>query len=336
MIDLPETAPRDISCVYIGRVGDVIVATPFLRALRARFPNARIRLIVGYRSRQVLPLLPFIDDSLVLERPFSLIANLKFIAGLLIRRCDLFIDLNSSYSNTSTMIARAVRAPIRYSFEKGRAPAAFNRTIAAPAVEEHMSDRYRRLAEGLGAPYDPNLEVRIPERDAGDAKKLIPRGASGKFRVAIHPGNFDRFSFRWQEEKFAELSNRLAADAGIEIFYLGGPGEEAPIAKIAAAVHPSPTIIPPARLGVAAAILREMDLFICNITGTTHLAAAVGTPTFGFYAGYTNTVWRPRGSIHGGTCCAEWQTCRLTTVDEAYEALSRHIRELRELPLRSA
>lgn len=319
-----------ITALYIGRVGDVIVATPLLRALRRRWPKAKIRLIVGWRSRQVIPLIPFVDDSAVLERPAGVMDNLSFAWKLLSEPCDLLIDLNSSFSKTSTMITRAVRAPRKLAFDKGRGTSAFTEIIAAPGEREHMWDRYGRLAAALDAPYDQDPELRLPIEDLDEGDRLMADlpVAGGAFRVAIHPGNFDRFSFRWPEEKFAELANRLLKDPRLKLYFMGGPGEREKVAAITAKLDRPVPILPSSRLGVSGAMLKRMNLFVCNITGTTHLAAALGVPTFGFYAGYTQAVWRPRGARHGGTVCSEWESCRETTVDEAHGALADHIKRL--------
>lgn len=321
-----------ITALYIGRVGDVIVATSFLRAIRRRYPKARIRLIVGWRSAQVLPLIPFINESLVLGKPGSVGGNLSFLWKLLAEPCDLIVDLNSSYSKTSTLITRAARAPRRLAFDKGPGRSgAFNEILPAPGEREHMWDRYGRLAAALDAPYDQDPELRLPIADLDEADRLLgemPPAGGGSFRVVIHPGNFDRFSFRWPEEKFAALADRLQEDARVKLFFMGGPGEHDKVAAIVAKLKRSVPILPPARLGVSGAMLKRMNLFVCNITGTTHLASALGVPTFGFYAGYTQAVWRPRGARHGGTVCSEWESCRETTVDEAHAALADHIKRL--------
>jgi len=321
-----------ITALYIGRVGDVIVATPFLRALRRRHPKARIRLIIGWRSAQVLPLIPFVDEWAVLEKPAQVGAHLSFAWKLLREPCDLLVDLNSSYSKTSTLIARAVRAHRRLAFDKGRGPqGVFTEVVAAPAEREHMWDRYGRLAAALDAPYDQDPELRLPIADLDEADRLLaslPPLGGGSFKIVIHPGNFDRFSFRWPEEKFAELADRLLEDARLKLYFMGGPGEHEKVAAIVAKLKRPVPILPAARLGVSGAMLKRMNLFVCNITGTTHLASALGVPTFGFYAGYTQAVWRPRGARHGGTVCPEWESCRETTIDEAHSALVDHIKRL--------
>lgn len=318
-----------ITCLYIGRVGDLIVATPLLRALRRRHPKARIRLLIGWRMTQVPPLIPFIDEFAVLSKPLDLLAHLR-LARALCGREDLLVDLNSSFSKTSTLLAQAVRAPVKVAFDKKRGPNPFTQLVAAPGEREHMWDRYGRMAEALGAPYDPQPELRLPPEDVEEADRLLgSRATEPGFKVLIHPGNFDRFSFRWPEEKFVALTRKLFEDRTLHLYFMGGPGEHPKVKAIVDRLEVPLPILPPARLGVTGAMLKRMDLFVCNITGTTHLATALGVPTFGFYAGYTQAVWRPRGARHGGTVCPEWESCRETGVDEAYAALKEHIARLR-------
>lgn len=320
-----------ITALYIGRVGDVIVATPLLRALRRRYPKARIRLLVSWRSAEVLPLIPFIDEWAVLDKTPRVLEHLKFAWQILSRPCDLLVDLNSSFSKTSTLIAKGVRAPRKFAFDKGRGPSAFTDVVQAPGEKEHMYDRYARLAAALEAPYDPEIELRLPTGDQAEAERLLaeimPKGERG-FKVLIHPGNFDRFSFRWPEEKFIALTNRLLDDPTLRVYYMSGPGERTKVERMVESLKRPVAILPAARLGVSGGMLKAMDLFVCNITGTTHLATALGVPTFGFYAGYTQAVWRPRGARHGGIVCPEWESCRETGVDEAYAALRDHIGRL--------
>lgn len=329
-IDLGTAPIERIACTYIGRIGDVIVSTPFLRALRRRFPKARIRLVVGYRSPQVLPLIPFVDATSVLGRPKELGTNARLVWTLLTEPCDLLVDLNSAFSNTSSLMARGVRAPIKLSFDKGR-PAGFNRVIPAPEEREHMSERFARLAEALGAPYGPDLELKVPAEDDAKAEALLKPllAADGTaFRVLIHPGNITRPPAFWPEDRLIELCRRLQGDPTLCLFFLCGPGEDAVVSRIASALPKPAPILPRAPLSVVGGMVKRMNLLVGSLTSTTHLAAALGTPTFSFYEGYTQTVWRPRGARHGGTVSAEWSGVSSTGVDEAWSALKDHLARL--------
>ena len=330
-VDLGTAPIERITCVYIGRIGDMIVATPFLRALRKRFPKVRIRLIAGYRAEQVLPLIPFVDEKVLLGRPGQLGAHLTLAMSLLREPCDLLIDLNSSFSKTSTLIARAARARVSLAFDKGRGPLVFNRSIPAPAEREHMSERYARLAEAIGAPNGPDLELRVSAEDDARAKKLIaPLLAvdGSAFRVLIHPGNITRPPAFWPAERLTELCRRLQDDPTLRLFFLAGPGELEMVRAIASALPRPAPILPAAPLPVVAGMVKRMGLLVGSLTSTTHMAAALGVPTFAFYEGYTQTVWRPRGARHGGTVSAQWSGVSSTTVNEAHAALKEHLARL--------
>jgi ADP-heptose:LPS heptosyltransferase len=327
-INLGYAAIDDVTCLYVGRIGDVIVATPFLRALRKRFPKSRLRIVVGHRAASVLPLLSFVDEGVALEKPARLIENLKLAASLLARKCDLLVDLNSSFSKTSTMMARAVRAPLKLAFDKGRGPAVFNRTLPPPGEREHMSQRYARLAEAIGAPFSPELELKVPPAAQEQADAILApllKGRDADFKILVHPGNITRQPSFWPAERLRELCARLKAEKGVALYFLAGPGELETVESIAA----GGTILPAASFSVVAGMVKRMDMLMGSLTSTTHLAAAVGTATFAFYEGYTHTVWQPRGARHGGTVSAEWNECRSTTVEEAFSGVRDHMSRLR-------
>jgi ADP-heptose:LPS heptosyltransferase len=329
--DLGTEPIRRITCLYVGRIGDVIVATPFLRALRARFPKARIRLIVGGRAAGVLPLIPFVDETAVLDKAWRVGSHLKLAWALLSEPCDLLVDLNASFSKTSTGLTRAARARLRLSFDKGRGPKVFNRTVPAPAEREHMSERFARLAEALGAPYGPDLELKVPPDADAEAERLlagVPGWGGGAFKVLIHPGNVTRPPAFWAPEKLTELCARLQKDPTLRLFFLAGPGERDVVSRIAQGLPAPAPILPAAPLPVVGGMVKRMNLLVGSLTSTTHLAAALGVPTFAFYEGYTQTVWRPRGARHGGTVSDAWSGVDSTTVDQAWSALKDHLGRL--------
>lgn len=318
---------RDVVALLIGRVGDLIVATPFLRALRLRLPKARVRLVINTRCREAARMIPFIDETEVIYRLESPLKNVRTCARLLTQPCGILVDLNPSFSRTASFLAGLVRAPIKLAFDKGRRPSLYTHRAAAPGEREPMLDRYARLAKELGAPYEPRMELKLSAEDERQAEELMHRHdpKPNGLRVVFHPGNFKKFDNRWQEEKFVELADRLMAEPGRQVFFMAGPGEEAKVREIVAALKRPAPLLPPSPIGVAGALMRRMDACVLNITGTTHLAAALGVPTFGLYAGYTDAVWRPRGSIHGGVVADDWESCRSITVEAAHAALTQFL-----------
>ena len=84
---------------------------------------------------------------------------------------------------------------------------------------------------------------------------------------------------------------------------------------------PGVRLLPPASAPVTAAALARMDLLLANSTGTMHLAAAAGTPTFTLFSKYTSLVWSIPEGPHRGVTSADWEDCRGIPVDEAYRGL---------------
>ncbi len=320
------------TCLYVGRLGDVIVATPFLRALRRRHPRARLRLIVGARAAEVLPLIPFIDEGLTVGRPGEFGAHLRLAAALALGgREDLTVDLNSADSTTSFWLARATRARRKLSFDKPRGRALFDWRVPAAGEREHVGERMARLIAAIGAAGSPELELRVPDADQAEADAALARLCAGAGpRALVHPGNLGRAPSLWPLERLAELCRRLeAAEPDLRLVFLAGPGERAAVESVARALRRPAPVLHGARLGVVAGVARRCGLLIGSLTSTTHLAAAVGAATFAFYEGYTETVWRPRGARHGGVVAPDWDNVQKTSVDEAWAALSAHLARLK-------
>lgn len=84
---------------------------------------------------------------------------------------------------------------------------------------------------------------------------------------------------------------------------------------------PGVRFLPPAGLGATAAALGRMDLLLANSTGTMHLAAAAGTPTFTLFSQYTSLVWSIPSGPHWGVTADAWTDCRGIPVDDAYREL---------------
>ncbi len=318
---LEPASVRRITALWLGRVGDLIISTAFLRSLKARYPNARVRLVTAARCAETASLIPFVDEVGLQHYVSSPLANLKLIAEQLADSPDLLVDLNPSASRIAAGLCAITRARVKLGFRKPRLDGATLRV--EPAAEgEHMLDLYGRLARPLGAPYEPRPEVALTAEHEAAADALLKEFPAGSGPlVLVHPGNFDRFEFRWPEDRFAELCSRLIA-RGVRVALLCGPGEREKVEALAAAVKGKVGIVGPASLGAIGALMRKCDLFVCNITGTTHLASAVGAATFGLYAGYTDKVWRPRGPRHGGVVSNRWDWCRDLTVDEVWAGLA--------------
>ena len=316
--------PR-ILLIWIGRLGDLIIATPLIRALRRRFPRSRITMLVRHYVADVAALC---DPSLevismpTLKHPGEVAG---FIGKYLLRSHDICVDLNPSYSRTSGILASLSRAPQRVSFDKFRANRFYTDTVGAPAEDEHMLARYRRLADYFQAPFEERLVLTPKPENEAAAQAIMEklRLDRSKKVVAIHPGNFKKFDHRWPEEKFIALSRRILETGKTEIIYLTGPGEEKEVKKILTSLPSSIKQAPVMTVPVMAAFMKKLDVLIVSATGTMHLAAAVGTPMISFHSGYTIKCWRPLNTPGEALAASDWRSLRGISVEEAWQAFLR-------------
>ncbi len=227
MPSIPLDDIRLIRLVWIGRLGDLLAATPFFAALRGRFPNAKIILFTGERGASAARLIADIDGFRALSRFHRPWRNFALAAELLRERADLLIDLNPAFSRSAWTLAGLSRARVKAAFSKSRGDSSFDLLVDAPAEAEHVLERYARLAAAFAAPYRAKLKVRVPETAYAEAERILTdTGLSGaKPRIGVFPGNFKKFDNRWPRKRFIELASRLKA-RGLGLLFLAGPGED--------------------------------------------------------------------------------------------------------------
>ncbi|MDE2040315.1 MAG: glycosyltransferase family 9 protein [Elusimicrobia bacterium] len=320
-----------VTYLLLGRIGDALMATALMDALARRYPLARFRLVASAACAglddEMLQGMVTPGASRHLKRWHHPRGNLQALLALR-RRSQAVVDLNPAPSKSAAALMALSRADAKVGFRKGGLLGqAYTRTIAPPREDEPMLERYRRLAAFLGA---SPAGVRGPRVLIGAAaaawadRALGELGAPpGRAFIIIHPGNFKKFDNRWPEEKFVALADRLSARADLRLCWLAGPGERGKVEAIARACRTPAPLLPAATLQQTGALLRRARLFICNITGTTHLAHAVGARTFGLYSRYTDAVWRLKGEpCCGGIVSSEWNSCRSIGVEQAERGIS--------------
>lgn len=321
MVAPPLSDARRITILWTGRLGDVLVSTPFLDGLRQAAPGAHITLVTAEAGEGGARLLDSINAVAVVRKGRKLLSNAALLP-LLAQSTDLLVDLNSAPSATSTALARLSRAKVKASFKREKGDSAFNLLAEPAGAHEHMLARYERLAALLGFPCAEKMRIPVSPKDADLAGKALRILREGRRPVALFPGNFKKKENRWPEVRFAALADRLAADLTLAPYWLAGPGESERVeaaAELAAARLP---VLGPFTLSVTAGILQRSSLYIGNCTGTSHLAVCVGTPTFTVLAGYTAEIWAPvEKEPHWRATSTDWESCRGVSVEEAWSAL---------------
>jgi heptosyltransferase-2 len=279
--------PQEILVRGPNWTGDVIMATPGFRALRAGFPAARITLHLRESQLPLLAGAPWFDERLPVRSYGQRgLAPLREGLSLRGRRFDLGVCLPDSFSSALLMRAAGVRRVVGY--RRGGRGLLLHQAVSLPA-----SGKARRggpllarelhvlgLVEALGVePRGTGLELFVtPEEQAEADAALAAAGvAEGEPLAVIAPGASFGPSKQWPPSHFAAAGDALAAHARIVL--VGAPDERSLAAQVSAAMRARPADLC-GRIGLGAlkALVRRARVALCNDAGVRHVAVALGVP----------------------------------------------------------
>jgi heptosyltransferase-2 len=308
---MPENSLQNIQKILIIRLssmGDIVLATAFVRQLRARFPAAEIHFLVGKRFKEIVEFNPHI--SRIIEYDHSLkrseihVFKNNFLKTLSFKKYDIVIDLQRNLRSWEFRrgIAKKVLKIHKARFEKIML-VRFKKNLFKNIP---IAERYRQTAAELGVEDDNRgLELWLPsERKKEKVKsknefltesslevlkenyppeQLTTQNSKLITRVAIAPGAH-HFTKRWPWEKFAAVAEILFKKYNCEIVLLGGATDREICQKISEKLS-FKTIDRSGENSIfkTARELDNCDLLITNDTGVMHIAAARRIPVVAIF-----------------------------------------------------
>jgi len=282
--------PRNILVIDFGQLGDVVMSLPALRAIREKFPYAKITVAVGKPGKELLNLCGYANEILEVDRValrdgptlISIGRIAKFVSQVRKQKFDFVIDLHSYYE-TNILGFLSGASHRLYSRRENRSLDFLGNFKPQPARERtaaHLVDRYLDMLKPLGienVPRIPVLKTSPSDDKAVEAMLKKEKAQSRELLVGMFPGagNASRV---WPLEKFADVADHLIRNDRVRVIVFAGPEERALVPQMRS-VFPSGTIFFD-RLTIPqlASAQARLTLFISNDTGPAHIAAAVGTP----------------------------------------------------------
>jgi len=322
-------------------LGDVVLVTPALRALKRGHPGARLEVVTEGRYASLLAGLEFVDRVWTLER--SLASTLGLIAALRRRGVERTVDFFGNARTAAIAGLCGARTSAGYDL-RGRGATYRVRVprslTLADGRREHAAATHVRLAIAAGGVAD-GLETRVAvsaaAREAADgllAKLGLDR--SGRCVGLVAAGTWP--SKTWPLSHAALLARRLLA-AGHEVVAILGPGEDG-IGRDLEALAPGVRALPPCDIAVLAGVIERLEAVVGTDSGPRHIAAALGVPTFAWFGPTHPDTWNPPGDRHGflrtdlpcracdRTHCPHWNCMPALAPDRAgtlvLEHLTRH------------
>lgn len=330
-MDIKDFTPQNILLIWLGKIGDFVVSTSFIRAVREKYPDAHIALMVRTPVEKIAVLVDEADEILTFPKGYKAFRGLpKFIRQFLFRKWDLCVDLNPSYSGSSGRMTTLSFAEYKVGFANPKAAKYYNCTVPQAANDEHMMHRYDRLAELLGLKFDHRMHLSVREDDKRAAEEVLKSLGVWKHYIIFHPGNFKKEYSCWPKENFIRLSKDIYGKyPEYQQVYIAGPGEEEEVAQMMEQLTGIAVQAPPMSLPVTAAFLSMGELAVVNSTGTLHMAEAAGTPTLSFHKTYSYICWRPLDTRGAALDSGDWNTVRSLPYDLGWQTFQDIILRLK-------
>ena len=314
-----------------NQLGDMLCATPFLRALRERFPKAKITMISGPVNTQIVKNNPLLDHLIeynnieILKSPGLLI---HFIRELRKIKYDFaVVPVTVSTSVTSDLIAFFSHAKYRIgavmlSGVENRTGFLYNYRVVLNWQNGELKHQTQRNIDIMKAfalhTDDHSLVIGLQEEEKSYGDSYFQKThLKGMIPVGIHPGA-GKLNNQWPVEYFSELIDRLIEQDKCEIFITEGPMDKIPVDYFRDKYGDKINIICERNIRNVAAIINKLELFISNDTGIMHVAAATGTPVLSLFGETDPLQWAPQRN------CDKYilgrnSDIRNITVDEVYK-----------------
>lgn len=293
--------------IQLRQLGDILLTTPCVAALRRARPKAKIAFLSHDMGRLVLDGNPHIDEHFVYQQGWSLPQRLRFLATLRERRFNRVIDFMNN--PRSALFAFATGAPERVAFRSARR-LAYTKTVDKPAEPRYIVERKMLLLQALGLSTPDLGELGKAQLDQRAVNLILPWGEhhtrplmqlvgsepgfkQAALRVILSPTH-RRAARRWPLSSYAALADFLVREWGAAVVWLWGPGGEEAEVDAARALCHVPTIKAPATgYREMAALIANSDLFVGNSNGPSHVAVAVGTPSLQLHGPTEGAAWCP-------------------------------------------
>ncbi|MEK6693343.1 MAG: glycosyltransferase family 9 protein [Nitrospirota bacterium] len=328
---------RNILFLRHDRIGDMVLSTPTLEALKQGLPGARLIVLSSLLNRDILLGNPFVDEVIVYER--KLLDAIRIIGNIRQRQFDLIIDPFLTYELWTAFLSFIMGAKYRIGFEISGREIFFNIKGPKGEGERTVLDHTLDLARSLDIKIKDHLPfIYLSESERSKAGEMLREKGIEKrdILIGIHPGGYYE-SQRWPAERFGLVGDRIILEYGAKVIIFVGEEDREQLDVIRKAMGGNPVIIQGAGLRDFIALLSYCNLLLCNNSGPLHIATALRVPTVSTMGPTVPYLWWPAGDnnivlrkgIKCSPCnkdvCKGKECMELITPDDMMDAVTKKI-----------
>jgi lipopolysaccharide heptosyltransferase II len=289
---------RKVLLVRLRSIGDTVLATPSLFALKRFLPNVKVDILVEDWVAPLLDNHPHVDNVVVLERG-GFMARARVARQLRAANYDVVYNLHGG--TTATFLTRATGARYRVGFKTYQYAQLHNHQAPSPLLlwgqqKTHSVEQQLALPGWTGVPVTdrPRTQLGISERAAETVNRLLGEAGLSEQKLAlIHPAA--AFATKqWATQNFARVAEFMV-ERGLAPVAVAAPNEKELLEKLCSAASVKITTLD-LSLPEVAALAARSELFVGNDSGIAHIASAVGTPAVVIFGSSNIAHWRPWNS----------------------------------------
>lgn len=288
----PEQIER-ILIIRLAPLGETVLTTPVIRALRQHFSDAYIAYMVAPTREDLVSANPYLNEVLTYQASVP-----KLIYQIARRKFQMAVVLQPTFRLVlHTFLARI---PFRIGFETNAGGKKLLNLAVPSNTAQHETQRYLDVVRALGVEVvDTEPEVFVDRASIAWVNNFLEsqRLNNGKRIIGLNPGAATTYR-RWHAANFAVLGDRLQKKYDAHIIITAGPREGELADQVAELMLYSPVIVNQATPMQLAALLQRCNLYISNDTGPMHLSTAVKTPTIALFGASNLIQWAPPWDRH--------------------------------------
>ena len=285
------------------RIGNLILTTPLLSALRKYFPQAEVWYVASKTFHTLFAKSRLVDEILVAKKKqyiFHPLSLLFFVRRIRKQKFDLVFDAGdeNNFSLNNSFLVYLSGARYRIGHKKPQSHLFLNLEVICPSVSRHASEMHLDLLRYLVGDFKSDgLKIEVDPERRNDMEKYLKENGiqSDDFLVGMHIGGRGRK--RWEIENFQKLADWITSSSLAKVIFVWGPEEKKSIHKIRTGSK-GQVVAELFDLPTLSALIKRCNLFISPDTGAMHLSVAVGTPTLALFLNSDSIKFGPEGKMH--------------------------------------